>query len=155
MKTFASICVGLMLLLPGFAGADDFLGAPIIPNGKEINKTDIRLEVVVPLSHEEVVSYYKKALKDFENIKYRDWPDATYIEDDSNMAWHSITISKNEKNGTHITILKDNWTWIIGTLVLRFIGVFVVLLLVYLGMIVSGKIITGFVKKAELKKAAA
>ncbi len=155
MKTFASICVGLMLLLPGFVSADDFLGAPIIPNGKEINKTDIRLEVVVPLSHEEVVSYYKKALKDFENIKYRDWPDATYIEDDSNMAWHSITISKNEKNGTHITILKDNWTWIIGTLVLRFIGVFIVLMLVYTGMIVSGKIITGFVKRADLKKAAA
>ena len=71
MKTFASIFVGLMLLLPGFVSAEDFLGAPVIPNGKEINKTDIRLEVVVPLSHEEVVSYYKEALKDFENIKYQ------------------------------------------------------------------------------------
>ncbi len=155
MKKFASICVGLMLLFPVFVSADDFLGAPIIPNGKELNKTDIRLEVVVPLTHDQVVSYYKKALKDFENIKYRDWPDSTYIEDDSNMAWHSITISKNEKNGTHVTILKDNWTWIIGTLILRFIGVFIVLMLVYIGMIVSGKIIPGFVKRAELKKAAA
>lgn len=154
MKKFACICVGLMLLFPVFVSADDFLGAPIIPKGKELNKTDVRLEVIIPLSHEEVVSYYKEALKDFTDIKFRNWPDATYIEDDGNMPWHSITISKDEKDGTHVTIVKDNWTWIIGTLVLRYIGVFVVLMLLFVGMTVSGKIISGFVRRAELKKAA-
>ena len=143
-----------MLLFPVFVSADDFLGAPIIPKGKELNKTDVRLEVIIPLSHEEVVSYYKEALKDFTDIKFRNWPDATYIEDDGNMPWHSITISKDEKDGTHVTIVKDNWTWIIGTLVLRYIGVFVVLMLLFVGMTVSGKIISGFVRRAELKKAA-
>ena len=154
MKKFACICVGLMLPFPVFVSADDFLGAPIIPKGKELNKTDVRLEVIIPLSHEEVVSYYKEALKDFTDIKFRNWPDATYIEDDGNMPWHSITISKDEKDGTHVTIVKDNWTWIIGTLVLRYIGVFVVLMLLFVGMTVSGKIISGFVRRAELKKAA-
>ncbi|HIJ19702.1 MAG TPA: hypothetical protein HPP58_01505 [Deltaproteobacteria bacterium] len=155
MKKFASICVSLMLLFPVFVSADDFLGAPVIPEGKELNKTDVRLEVIIPLSHEEVVSYYKEALKDFTDIKFRNWPDATYIEDDGNMPWHSITISKDEKDGTHVTIVKDNWTWIIGTLVLRYIGVFVVLMLLFAGMTVSGKIISGFVRRAELKKTAA
>ncbi|HIJ36391.1 MAG TPA: hypothetical protein HPP59_03830 [Deltaproteobacteria bacterium] len=155
MKKFASICVSLMLLFPVFVSADDFLGAPVIPEGKELNKTDVRLEVIIPLSHEEVVSYYREALKDFTDIKFRNWPDATYIEDDGNMPWHSITISKDEKDGTHVTIVKDNWTWIIGTLVLRYIGVFVVLMLLFAGMTVSGKIISGFVRRAELKKTAA
>lgn len=154
MKKFASICVGLMLLFPAFVSAEDFLGAPIIPQGKETNKTEVRLELVIPLSHEEVVSYYREALKDFSDIKFRDWPDATYIEDDGNMKWHSITISKDAKDGTHIAIVKDNWTWIIGTLVLRYIGVFVVLMILFVGMTVSGKLISGFVRRAELKKAA-
>ena len=155
MKKFASLCVVLILLFPVFVSADDFLGAPVIPEGKELNKTDVRLEVIIPLSHEEVVSYYKEALKDFTDIKFRNWPDATYIEDDGNMPWHSITISKDEKDGTHVTIVKDNWTWIIGTLILRYIGVFVVLMVLFVGMTVSGKIISGFVRRAELKNAAA
>ena len=70
------------------------------------------------------------------------------------MKWHSITISKDAKDGTHIAIVKDNWTWIIGTLVLRYIGVFVVLMVLFVGMTVSGKLISGFVRRAELKKAA-
>ena len=90
MKKFASICVGLMLLFPAFVSADDFLGAPVIPEGKELNKTAVRLEVIIPLSHEEVVSYYKEALKDFTDIKFRNWPDATYIEDDGNMPWQIL-----------------------------------------------------------------
>jgi Na+-transporting methylmalonyl-CoA/oxaloacetate decarboxylase gamma subunit len=48
--------------------------------------------------------------------------------------------------------VKDNWTWIIGTLVLRFIGVFVVLLFLRVGMYISGTIISRTVKKLEAKK---
>ncbi len=154
MNRFASVCVGLMLLFPAFVNAEDFLGAPVIPQGKEISKTDVRLEILIPLSHDEVLAYYKVALKDFQDIKYRNWPDSTYIEDDGNMPWHSITISKDRKDGTYITIIKDNWTWIIGTLVLRYIGVFVVLMLLFVGMTVSGKIISSVVKSSEAKKAA-
>jgi len=48
--------------------------------------------------------------------------------------------------------MKDRWTWIIGTLVLRYIGVFVVLLFLLLGMIVSGAIISRSVKRREAKE---
>ena len=144
----------ISLFFPPTSNAEDFLGAPVVPQGTAIQKTDSRLELKTPLSHDEVVSFYRKALKDFEDIKFRDWKDATYIEDDGKMAWHSITISKGGKGSTDVVIIKDNWTWIIGTLVLRYIGVFMVLMILFIGMSVSGKIITMSVKRMEVKKAA-
>jgi hypothetical protein len=53
---------------------------------------------------------------------------------------------------TSVVIMKDNWTWIIGTLILRYIGVFVVLLILYLGMSISGRIMTSWVRRMEARK---
>jgi hypothetical protein len=92
-----------------------------------------------------------KKLEGMEDIRVRDWPDQSYIEDDSNRDWHSITIDKEFKDGTKIVIMKDNWTWIIGTLILRYVGVFAVLLILLLGMTLSGKIISSRVEKSESK----
>ncbi len=144
----------ILLMFPVVSNAEDFLGAPVVSQGKENLRTDARLEMKTPLSHDEVLSFYRDQLKDLPNIKFRDWKDATYIEDDGARPWHSITISKNDKDGATIIMVKDNWTWIIGTLILRYIGVFVVLMIVLLGMLVSGKIISSFVSRAEAKKAA-
>ena len=144
----------ILLLFPGISNAEDFLGVPVVSQGKENVRTDARLEMKTPLSHDEVVLFYKEQLKDLPDIKFRDWKDSTYIEDDGARPWHSITISKDDKDGATILIVKDNWTWIIGTLILRYIGVFVVLMIVLLGMVVSGKIISAFVRRAEAKKAA-
>ena len=144
----------ILLMFPVVSNAEDFLGAPVVSQGKENLRTDDRLEIKAPLSHDEVVLFYREQLKDLPDIKFRDWKDATYIEDDGARPWHSITISKDDKDGATILIVKDNWTWIIGTLILRYIGVFVVLMIVLLGMVVSGKIISSFVRRAEAKKAA-
>ena len=105
----------------------------------------------VAQSHDEAVEFYTEALKDFKDIKFRDWKDATYIEDDGNRPWHSITISKKDEGGTRFVITKDTWTWIIGTLVLRYIGVFVVLFLLLLALSVSGAIISRSVRKVNTK----
>ncbi len=144
----------ILLLFPAISNAEDFLGAPVVSQGKENLRTDARLEMKTPLSHDEVVLFYREQLKGLPDIKFRDWKDATYIEDDGARPWHSITISKDDKDGATIVMVKDNWTWIMGTLILRYIGVFVVLMIVLLGMVVSGKIITSFVRRAEAKKAA-
>lgn len=153
MKKFIFLPLILLLFLPGSSLADEFLKAPVIDGGQTIDKSDSRLEIKTTMSHDEVLSFYKEVLKDEENIKFRDWPDATYIEDDGNRPWHSITISKVESNAT-VLIVKDNWTWIIGTLILRYVAVFVVLMVLFVGMTFSGKIISTLVKKAEAKKAA-
>lgn len=144
-----------LVSVSGWARAEDFLGAPVIPGGEQISKSKGRLELNSGKTHDEVLQYYKKALENFNDIKYRDWNDSTYIEDDGNQKWHSITISKDDANGAVVVIMKDNWTWIIGTLILRFFGVFVVLLFLLIGMSISGAIISRSVKKMEDKPASA
>ena len=133
-------------------GAEDYLKAPLIDGGKIIQRTETRLQMISQLSHDEAVKFYQEALKGHKDIKFRDRKDATYIEDDGKLPWHSITISKQDKEGTNIVIIKDTWTWILGTLLLRFIGVFVVLILLLLGISLSGAIISRSVKKMEAKK---
>ena len=112
------------------------------------------MDLTIDKSHDEVVAFYKLALKEFPDIKFRDWPDATYIEDDGKLPWHSITISKEDRDGTAISIIKDNWTWIIGTLILRYIGVFVVLIILLIGMSISGAVISRSVGKKDGKATA-
>jgi hypothetical protein len=154
MKNIVFVLLILLLLFPAYLNAEDFLGAPVVRDGKVIQKTGSRLEIKTGLSHDEVLAYYKDALKEGKDIKFREWKDATYIEDDGRLAWHSITISKGVEGETTVVIVKDNWTWIIGTLILRYIGVFAVLLVLFLGMSASGKIISSSIKKAEARKAA-
>jgi len=144
----------ILLMFPVASNAEDFLGAPVISQSKEILRSNVRLEMKSSLSHDEVVLFYREHFKNVPNIKFRDWKDSTYIEDDGAAPWHSITISKDEKDGATVVIIKDNWTWIIGTLILRYIGVFAVLMIVFVGMVVSGKIISASVKRMDEKKAA-
>ena len=143
------LILALCLMFPAYSGAEDFLGAPVVPQGETLKKTDCRLELKIDRSHDAVVAFYKDALKDFSDVKFRDWPDATYIEDGGKLIWHSITISKADQNGTTIVIIKDNWTWIIGMLILRYIGVFAVLLFLLIGMSVSGAVISRSVGKVH------
>jgi hypothetical protein len=151
MKKLFFLSIVFLMVQAAPLMADDFLGAPVIPEGKTVEKTKTQLTIKVDRSHDEVLAFYKEALKDAPDIKFREWKDATYIEDDSNRAWHSITISKGGQGETTVIITKDSWTWIIGTLVLRYVGVFVVLLFLLLGMTVSGAIISRSVKKVEAK----
>jgi len=152
MKNYLSLVLALSLIAPSYSTAEDFLGAPVIPQGKVIQKTDTRLEMKTDLCHDEVVQFYEEALKEYQDIKFREWKDATYIEDDGKLSWHSVTISKGDKEETSVVIVKDNWTWIIGTLVLRYIGVFIVLIVLLFGMTISGAIISRSIKKIDAKK---
>ena len=147
MKKLAVCIILFVMIAPVGLKAEDFLGAPVIPGGKITLKTASRLQMKAAVSHDQAVEFYQKALEGYQDIKFRDWKDDTYIEDDGNLKWHSITISKQDTGGTTIVIVKDNWTWIIGTLILRFVGVFVVLLVLMAGMYFSGAIISRFFKE--------
>lgn len=147
-KSLFFICF-FALLLTGHAHAEDFLGAPVVPEAEIQNKTKARLDVNTPLTHEEVLRFYRGQLEDEPDIKFRDWRHSTYIEDDGNRPWHSITISKEGGEGTNVVIVKDNWTWIIGTLLLRFIGVFVVLMILFLFMSITGRLLARFFREPE------
>ncbi len=153
MKYYITLMPSLFVMLfPAFTMAEDFLGAPVIPHIRTIEKTESRLEILSDLNHDDVLAFYRDVLKGEEDIKIRDWKDATYIEDDGNREWHSVTISKEGREGTKIAITKDTWTWIIGTLILRYLGVFAVLLLLFLGMRISGAFISRAIGKMDAKK---
>jgi hypothetical protein len=146
--------LGLTLLWASSAlGGEGFLGAPVIPGGKILVQTESRLEIQVPLSHDAAVAFYREMLKGQPDIRFRDWKEATYIEDDGKLPWHSITLSKGDRDETLVVIVRDNWTWIIGTLVIRFIGVFTILIVLFFGMTLSGAVISRFVRQMEEKQA--
>ncbi len=144
----------VFIFIPVISFGEDFLTAPVVPDSQTVTKDESRFVYTTDLSHDDVLAFYREKLKSLEDLKYRDWSDSTYIEDDGRKPWHSITISKEKSsNGTTVTIAKDNWTWIIGTLILRYVAVFVVLLVLFAGMKVSGTIISATVKRSEAKKA--
>lgn len=148
----------LIILLPAFSYAkdfaEDFLDDPILKNSDSVQKEEGRITFTTEKSHDEVLAFYREKLQSAEDIKYRDWKDSTYIEDDGRKPWHSITISKEMGDkGTVVVIAKDSWTWIMGTLILRYIAVFVVLLVLFVGMKVSGAIISRMFYVNNAKKA--
>ncbi|MBN1625740.1 MAG: hypothetical protein JW944_04385 [Deltaproteobacteria bacterium] len=151
MKKIFLTAVFFLISTACFASVNDFLGVPVMPGGTIINQTDDQLEVTTDMTHDQVLAFYRETLEGQPDINYRDWKVATYIEDDGKQGWHSITILKKGSEGTSVTIARDSWTWIIGTLVLRYIGVFVVLLILFLGMSISGKIISMSLAKAQAK----
>jgi hypothetical protein len=154
MKRCLLLSVVLLLVFPTIAGADDFPGLPLIPGGKVIKKTDALMVIETDLSHDQVLEFFRNVLKDAKDIKIREWEEMTYIEDDGNRPWHSIAIPRDKAGKITVTIKKDSWAWILSTLTLRYIAVFVVLMIIYLSISVSGKIISGAVNRAEAKKKA-
>jgi hypothetical protein len=130
-----------------------WLGAPIMPNGKEVTKEPGRLVTEYGVPYKEVLAWYQEALKRYPDARYRDWEEEMYIEDQGGSKWHAIKISKLGGAKTTVTMVKDNWTWIMATLLIRFTGVFVVLLILWIFLNISGFIVQRLIK--EEKKAAA
>lgn len=146
--------VGVILLLissPIFVSADDFLGAPMPPDGRTVISREDRIEKTFSMAYDDILKWYKEALKDFKYVKLWDRGNSTYMEDHLNRPWHSITIVKNEDNTSTVVIIRDNWTWIIGTLVIRFVGVFVVLFALYVALSLAGAIISRLVDSPKKK----
>jgi hypothetical protein len=147
MKTlFWSVVMVLWMLCPSLSFAENFLGAPVMPGGKVVSQADARLEKSYDVSYEDAVKFYHDALKGEKDIKFRDRGTQIHIEEYLDRPWHSITITKVAEGRTDIVFLKDNWTWILGTLTLRFFGVFAVLVVLYAVLVISGAIISRTVK---------
>jgi hypothetical protein len=140
MKTLIGLVILVCMLSPALVLADEFLGAPLPPGGQVTVSTPKRIEKKYEMGYADAVKFYKDAFKKDELVKFWDRGDETYIEEHGNRPWHSVTITPLEKGGTEIVILKDNWTWIIGTLVIRFVGVFGVLCVLYIALTISGRI---------------
>ena len=152
MKTLILSFAVLFLLISSPCPAEDFLGVPIVPDGQTIKSDKGKMEKVYDIPMTQILSFYKERLKDNKDIKFRELGDQIRIEEYGNAAWHKIVLTENAKGLTTFVIVKDTWTWIIGTLTIRFTGVFVVLLVLYLAMNISTGIIARYVARTEAGK---
>jgi len=121
--------------------AEEFLGAPVLPGGRTIRSHETISERSYDVSQEQVLNFYQESFKDQKDLKFGHLGSQITIEDHGRLPWHKITISGVDRGQTTVIITKDSWTWIIGTLTIRFFGVFVVLLVLYLIMSGSTAII--------------
>jgi hypothetical protein len=112
--------------------------APVMPGGTVVKTEETAVFIDYDLPYEKVLAWYKDALRNYKDGKYRDWNDQMYIEDLGGAKWHSIGISKGGGNKTTVKIVKDNMTWILSTLLIRFAGVFVVLCVLWILLNLSG-----------------
>jgi len=126
-----------------------WMGAPIMPGGNPLPGESTRQNQEYNLPYNQVLAWYKEALKRYPDARYRDWKEEMYIEDQGGSKWHAIIISKTGGPKTVVTIVKDNWTWIWATLIIRFIGVFVVLLVLWLGLNIAGFIMQRLIKEEK------
>jgi hypothetical protein len=133
----------------------EWIGAPIMPGGKKVSEEPGRYVTAYDLPHDQVLTWYQQALKDYPDARYRDWANETYIEDQGASRWLSIKISKTGGAKTDVTIVKDNWTWIMATLFIRFTGVFVVLLVLWVALKIATLIMLRFIKQGPAAPASA
>jgi hypothetical protein len=148
---FWSALITVLIGASGLSFGEDFLGAPVMPGGKEVSQSGERLHKTYDVSYEKAVEFYRDALKGEKDVKFRDRGDHMLIEEYSNRPWHSIRIIKAAEGRCEIAFLKDNWTWILGTLTLRFFGVFAVLFVLYVALEIAGAIISKLLKMQEQK----
>lgn len=146
-----AVILACITAVPMFAKAEDLsFTVPHPPEAKMREQSETRTLFSTELSHGEALSFYKDFVKSLTNIKTIDRSDCVQIVDHGNRPWHSIEIAKSSREGQlAITIVGDSWSWILGTLVLRFIGVFVVLIVLFIGMSMSGKIVSRFVPVSD------
>ena len=130
-----------------------WLGAPLIPGGRKVLEEPGRYVQEYDKPYNEVLAWYQEALKNYPDARYRDWPKEMYIEDQGASKWLAIKISKTGGPKTEVTIVKDNWTWIWATLFIRFTGVFVVLLALWIGLHIATIILLRFIKEEKQEPA--
>ena len=154
MKKLIYVMVTLFLLTPVVSLAGGFLDAPLPPGeGKVVSRTDSKMEMSYALPYDQVLAYYKSTLKG-SDYAFRNRPNATYIEEYTAKPWHSILVTKVAYGSTTVTVTKDSWTWIVGTLTLRFFAVFIVLICLYIPLSILGIVMKRLdTKKAALKSA--
>ena len=145
-----SIFLVCSISITAYAGLD--LNVPIVPGGKEVaaqTPNTYNLEYT-GISLNQIIAFYAKEFKDQSEIKWKEPVPGkkTVIYDWGSRKWHKITIF-SKGNSVLIEIKKDSWTWILGTLIIRFIGVFIVLIVLMIVLQISGAVFSSVKNKSK------
>jgi len=117
-------------------------------SGKETNK---EIYIYNNTTLAEIDKFYKNTFKDYPGLSRQkaESPKVISMNDWGNSKWHNITITDKDKDGIEIVITRDSWTWIIGTLVIRFVGVFIILATLMIFMFISSYFFTRYDSKKK------
>ncbi|MFH1138992.1 MAG: hypothetical protein V1816_23175 [Pseudomonadota bacterium] len=143
MKKIIFVVAVFLMSLPGLGSAADFRGAPLMDQGRVTSESETEIQVAYQRPVAELVEYYRGIFQAQPgSVKFRDRGGESRFEDYEGRAWHKIVITEGPDNTAVVTVTKDSWTWIITMLVLRFMGVFVVLLVLFIAVSFSTKIVS-------------
>ncbi len=157
MKKISFLFVFTTFLLFPQCFASQAFNAPVPSGGKTVSSGSSATVNILytEVSLKEITDFYKNTLTNETDIKWHTAKhrDKSIIYDWGNRDWHKIDIvDRGKDKGILVTIKKDSWTWIIGTLVIRFVGVFIVLIVLMVTLYVSGYIFSsGNVKTGNEK----
>lgn len=146
MKKLIAVFTLLFALASAQAWANEFLGLPLFDQGVAGKADEMEFEATYPVAPEKVLEFYKKALEGQQDIRFREFGGNLLVEDFGARPWNKVLIAKGDPAQAKVTITKDSWTWIIGMLSLRFMGVFTVLLVLFLAMALATNVIKRAVK---------
>jgi hypothetical protein len=147
VKKWILLLVLFLLSFSPEAKAEEFLGLPVLPGGRTVRSTGALLEKSYAMAAPAAIQFYKDSLKGQPDLKLHENRQGFVIEDHGRLPWHKIVILETTKGQTSVQIDKDSWTWILGTLFIRFVGVFVVLMVLYVAMAFA----TGFIVRSVRK----
>jgi hypothetical protein len=155
-KTFLTFVLSIGITCTGLHALEHF-EAPL-PAGGEKTGTEKSSTVnyaYEKMSLQDVAAFYKKEFSDNPDIKWYDdsKTENLVIFDWGNKKWHKITAVNNSSGtGVRITITRDSWTWILGTLIIRFTGVFIVLVILMIALYISGTLFSLVKPQPEKEK---
>jgi len=137
--------------------ASESFEAPVAPDGEVVPSRESGTVTIqyTGTSIEQLKQFYQTELENEPDINWKESKDekAIVIHDWGNRQWHKIQLhDRGSGQGVEVTIYKDSWTWIVGTLVIRFVGVAVVLIILMVALMISGKLMSAGLadkKKAE------
>jgi hypothetical protein len=150
------LALSIFLAAPGLSAAESFQ-APVPDGGKLLTPEDSGTVNLLyrEVTLKEIIGFYRDNLKDKENINWKETANlrGIVIHDWGNREWHKIEVAEDTESGVQITINRDSWTWVLGTLVIRFVGVFTVLVILMITLYISGFIMTFEFRKTDSEKA--
>lgn len=115
------------------------------------NDSDDQVYLYKTITLADIEIFYKHEFKETNDVNWNKTAgiNGFILDDWGNKNWHKITVIDKGKEGIEITIQPDRWTWIIGTLIIRFIGVLIVLSALMIFIYISGYFFRMTSKKAD------
>jgi hypothetical protein len=132
MKKLIAMSALLLWALAAPALAEEFGTLPIMDGGRTVQASNSELVKEYDQAPEAVWQFYKGILGQDKEIRFTDRGHLYTIEDLGSRPWRRIAITKTQPGKTMVTIDMLTWKWIMIMLSLRFMAVFVVLLVLYM-----------------------